>query len=176
MMRFSHITLLHGQDELPNGSVERLEALLRTSHPMVNYHRPLIPPHLSTKQALDWVERYFVYRMEPDSMLVGVNRGGLIAAAIQLKFPALRLSVAAINAPTDEDGVSAELWGHRLALYSSAYKPIVGHCDWFVAAPLAFDLPWLAKGIENYYPLAYLISAWARGAPMEKEVALMFPG
>lgn len=176
MMRFSHITLLHGRDELPNGSVERLEALLRTSHPMVDYARPLIPANLNTKAALQFVERFFVYRIPQDSLLVGVGRGGLIASAVQYKLPALRLSVAAINSPTDEDGVSAELWGHRLALYSSVYKPIAGHCDWDVASPAAYDLPWLANGCENnLYPLAYLISAWARDAAMNKEVSLMFP-
>jgi hypothetical protein len=176
MIRFSHITLLHGQDELPDGSVARLEALLRTSHPMVDYARPLIPANLDTKAALNFVERFFVYRMAQDSLLVGVGRGGLIASAVQFKLPALHLSVAAINSPTDEDGVSAGLWGHRLALYSSAYKPIVGHCEWDVASPLAYNLPWLADGCQsNFNALAYLISAWARGAVMDKEVSLMFP-
>jgi hypothetical protein len=142
----------------------------------VDYARPLIPANLDTKAALNFVERFFVYRMALDSLLVGVGRGGLIAAAVQLKLPALRLSVAAINSPTDEDGVSAGLWGHRLALYSSAYKPIAGHCDWHVASPLAYDLPWLAKGCQNnFYPLTYLISSWARGAIMDKEVSLLFP-
>lgn len=175
MMRFSHITLLHGRDESPDGSVARLEALLRTSHPMVDYHRPLIPAHLNTKEALEWVERYYVYRMDKDSMLVGVNRGGLIACALQEKFPALRLSAVAINSTTTEDGVTLGEAGHRLALYSSAYKLIAGRCDWGAVSPLAYDLPWLAEGCQNFYPLAYLISAWARGAMMNKEVSLMFP-
>ena len=174
MMRFSHITLLHGRDESPDGSVARLEALLRTSHPMVDYHRPLIPAHLNTKEALEWVERFYVYRMEQNSMVVGVNRGGLIACALQEKFPALHLSAVAINSPTDEDGVVLRETGHRLALYSSAYKLIAGRSDWGTVA-LAYDLPWLAEGCQNFYPLAYLISAWARGAIMNKEVSLMFP-
>ena len=175
MMRFSHITLLHGRDELPDGSVARLEALLRTSHPMVDYHRPLIPAHLNTKEALEWVERFYVYRMEQESMLVGLNRGGLIACALQEKFPALHLSAAAINSPTNEDGVVLHGADRRLALYSSAYKLIAGRTDWAAVAPLAYDLPWLAEGVQNFYPLAYLISSWARGAAMNKEVSLMFP-
>jgi hypothetical protein len=175
MIRFSQIMLLHGQDELPSGSVERLEALLRTSHPMVKYSRPLIPMEYDTKAALDFVERYYVYRMDANSLLVGVGRGGLIASAIQFKLPALSLSVAAINSPTDEDGVTAGLSGRRLALYSSAYKPIAGRCDWHGSSPLAYDLPWLANGCENFYPLAYLISSWAQGAAMDKEISMMFP-
>lgn len=175
MNRFSQITLLHGRDESPDGSVANLEALLRTSHPMVGYNRPLIPAHLNTKEALEWVERYYTYRLDQNSMLVGFYRGGLIACALQEKFPALHLSAVAINSPTNEDGVVLSGADRRLALYSSAYKLIAGRCDWAAKSSLAFDLPWLTEG-QNFYPLAYLISAWARNAAMNKEVAMMFPG
>lgn len=176
MMRFSQITLLHGRDELPNGSVERVEALLRSSHPMVQYARPLIPTDLDTKAALAWAQRYFVYRMQPESLVVGMGRGGLIASVIQSELPGLRLAVAAINSPTNEDGVFAEPSVDRLALYSSAFQPIKGCCDWSTLTPLAYDVPWLSKGFEQFYPLAYLISAWSRGVKdMDKQVSLMFP-
>lgn len=175
MMRFSQITLLHGREETPAGSVEKLESLLRSSHPMVQYVRPLIPVNLDTKAALAWARQYYIYRMQPESLVIGFERGGLIASAIQAEMPGLKLAVAAINSPTNEDGVFAETSIDRLALYSSAYQPIKGRSDWSSITAFAYDVPWLAKGCEQFYPLAYLISSWARGADMDKQVAMMFP-
>jgi len=175
-IRGGQITLLQGKDD--NGSIKSLEETLRSAHPMLEYARPLIPSNLGTKAALEWFERFYLYRVPEDSMLVGVDRGGLIACAIQSALPALRLTVVAVNSPTEDDGVIAKPSTsayNRLALYSSAYPPIEGRCDWKAVTPFAYDLSWLAPGCKNFYPLAYLISAFSRNGDMDKEVAMLFP-
>lgn len=176
MIRFPQITFLHGRGEPPGRSTEKLEAVLRETHPMVEYARPFIPDS-DTVKALEWVERFYLYRIRQNSLLVGVERGGLIACAVQSAIPVLRLSVIAINAPTEDDKVVVEpCEPHtRVALYSSAYEPIKGRCDWKEHTSLAYDVDWLAGGCKNFYPLAYLISAFSRGAGMDKEVSMMFP-
>ena len=176
MTRFKQITLLHGRGDSPEGPVKSLEVLLRSAHPMIQYARPLIPDDSDTQKALEWFERFYLYRVPEDSLLVGVGRGGLIACAVQNAVPALRLSVVAINAPTEEDRLVAEPGAprDRLALYSSAYPPIKGRCDWGRLTPLAYDVPWLARGCNIFYPLAYLISAYSRSADMDKEVSMLF--
>lgn len=176
MIRFNQITLLHGRDELPSGSGERLEAILRATYPAIIFARPFVPFDLDTKDAVKFVLRNYVSRMETDSLLVGLERGGLIACAAQTTFPALRLSVCAVNSPTEEDGIVLEPGTlNRLALYSSAYPPIKGRCDWKTLTPLAYDVSWLTPGCKFYYPLAYLISLFSQGADMDKQVAMLFP-
>jgi hypothetical protein len=175
--RFSQITILHGKDDTVNGQVQRLESILKAAYPMIDFQRPLIP-NLAPKEACDWIAERYVQRFKPGSLLVGLERGGLIACAIQSKFPALKLSAVAINAPTGEGDLHASTCLNsysRMALYSSAYPPIKSNCGWHVYSPLAFDVTWLAKGCDAYYPLAYLISAFMGNKDMEKEVALMFP-
>jgi len=175
MIRFSQITLLHGKDDTPNGTVQALETALKSAHPMVQYARPLIPPDLTAEKAVEWFERYYLYRVPENSLLIGIDRGGLIACGVQASVPGLKLSVVPVNSPTEEDKLFAEPNDNRLALFSSAYAPIKGRCDWKPLAPLAYDLPWLSDGTKNFFPLAYLISAYSRSADMDKEVAMMFP-
>jgi hypothetical protein len=178
MIRFPQITLLHGRGDSPEGSVKSLEVALRSAHPMLQYARPLIPDDLDAKKAAEWFEQFYLYRVPQESLLVGIDRGGLIACAVQSALPGLRLSVVAVNAPTEEDRLAAEPCASaysRLALYSSAYAPIKGRCDWMAITPRSYDVGWLADGAKNFFPLAYLISAYSLGAEMDKEVSLMFP-
>jgi hypothetical protein len=178
MIRFPQITLLHGKGDSPEGSVKSLEVALRSAHPMLKYARPLIPDDLDATKAYEWFERFYLYQIPQESLLVGIDRGGLIACAVQSALPGLKLSVVAINAPTEEDRLAAEPCASaysRLALYSSAYAPIKGRFDWKAITPRAYDVEWLAAGCKNFFPLAYLISAYSRGADMDKEVSMMFP-
>jgi hypothetical protein len=173
--RFNQITFLHGRNELPSGYMERLEAILHTSYPTVIFARPFVPSDLDTKDAFEFVRRNYASRIQADSLIVGLERGGLVACAMQDAFPALNLSVFAINSPTEEDGLFAEpsVPHTRLALYSSAYPPIKGRCNWSTTTPLAYDVPWLAPGCNVIYPLAYLISGYSHGADMDKQVAML---
>jgi hypothetical protein len=179
--RFNQITLLHGRNELPNGKfpgvTEHLEAILHAAYPAVLFACPFVPSDLGAKDAFFFVRKNYVSRMQADSLLVGLERGGLIACAVQDAFPALRLSVFAANSPTEDDKLVVEPCDShtRLALYSSAYPPIKGRCDWKALTSTAYDVPWLASGCKNLYPLAYLISAYSHGVDMDKQVAMMFP-
>jgi hypothetical protein len=178
MIRFPQITLLHGKDDTPSGTVQALETALKSAHPMVQYARPLIPPDLTSAKAVEWFERFYLYRVPQDSLLVGIDRGGLIACAVQAGVPGLGLSVVAIDSPTQDETLIVDQchgFHSRLALFSSAYEPIKGRCDWKIFSSLAYDLPWLAQGCKSFFPLAYLISAYSRNSDMDKEVAMMFP-
>jgi hypothetical protein len=172
--RFGQITFLHGGNDLPSGSTERLESVLRATYPTVLYAHPFVPFDLNAEEAFGFVRKNYVSRMQAGSLLVGLDRGGLIACAVQSAFPALGLSVFAVNSPVEEDGLAAKPGSDRLALYSSAYPPIKGRCGWSALAPLAYDVPWLSSGCGIYYPLAYLISSFSQDADMDKHVAMLF--
>jgi len=176
--RFSHVTFLHGKGELPDGPVAHLEAILALAYPEVTFARPLIPD-LPTDEAGEWVMRYGP-NLKPKSLLVGMGRGGLLACALRGIFPVLDLYVFAVNAPTKENSLAAQSTGvgfeNRVcALYSSAYPPIKGRCEWAAVSPLAFDVPWLTQGVDSYYPISYLIASYLRGQDMRKEVSMLFP-
>jgi hypothetical protein len=179
--RLPQTILFHGKEDLPNGNVLRLENLLRASFPNMEFARPLIPSWMSTSEAIEFVKTAFANRIKTGSFLVGIGRGGLIACALQSAFPALHLSVVAVNSPTRERNAKKEIIAQaspcqnsysRMALYSSAYLPMEN--DWHLYAPLHFDVSWLSKGVV-FYPIAYLISAFLGGRDMEKEVSNMFP-
>lgn len=175
--RFPQIVLLHDRGDLPNGAVERLEAVLRAEYPMLDYARPFIPD-VPSGQAFEGMKEYYVKRLQPNALLVGFGRGGLLACALQSEFPALHLSVFAINAPTFDISLRVQPCQNpysRVSIYSSSYVPIVGRSDWTPITPLAFNVIWLSKGHTVFYPLAYLISSFAKNRDMAKEVSMMFP-
>jgi hypothetical protein len=175
--RFPQITLLHGRGELPDGSVERLEAILRPKYDRVDFARPYIPD-IPSGQAFGMMKEAYGGRLQPNSLIIGFERGGLLACALQSAFPVLHLSAVAINAPAFDISLRAEPCQNgysRVALYSSVYAPIADRCDWMKLTPMAFNVPWLSDGVKEYYPIAYLVDAFIRGQDMDKEVSLMFP-
>ena len=175
--RFAQIVILHDRNETSADSPTRLQAILHGTYPEIDISKPYVPD-TPTAQAFVHVQRHYMSRIRTNSLLVGFGRGGLIACAVQEAFPALRLSVVAINAPTQDGGLEVrpcQNSSSRVALYSSAYTPIKGRADWYSYTPMAFDVPWLANGHNTYYPLAYLISAFAKSHDMDKEVSMMFP-
>jgi hypothetical protein len=179
MSRFADIVWLHGRDERPGeGPTSRIAKLTVGTYPMISYHRPYIPT-VTTEDAVTFVKDNYASRIKRGSLLVGLHRGGLIACALQHAFPALVLSVFAVNSPSEDSGVpnfpAVGNPGNRVALYSSAFVPIKSRCDWQATAQ-DFDVTWLRDGIGNaYYPVTYLLSAFMRGLDMRKEVSRMFP-
>jgi hypothetical protein len=132
---------------------------------------------MPAQDALDFLTDSYVRMVQRDSLIVGFGRGGLLACALQQRVPVLRLSAFAVNAPVSEGKVAAvmnENFYSRVSVYSSAYKPIKGNCNWGSHASMAYDVPWLKDG-NAYYPTAYLISAFGRHADMEQEIKLIFP-
>lgn len=188
---FTHVTFLHGKGELPDGSVARLEAILAPTHKEVTFATPLIPD-LPAEQAFTQFMEQYAARIKPESLLVGLGRGGTIACAIQSARPALRLSVFAVNSPTQEDQLRVvpfqfplvtegaiiqlrQLYPARVALYSSAYEPIRGRCNWVPRLAWRFNVPWLSQEMDTSYRVSYLIAAYMRGLDMPKEVAMLSP-
>jgi hypothetical protein len=175
-LRFPQIVILHGENDLPTGSPARLHSVLHGAYPDINFNMPFIPNY-PTMDAFDFVRESYAPRIQTNALLVGFERGGLLACALQEKLPALHLSVFAINAPTHEGDIAAHPVSQpdsRVAVYSCAYEPIQLRCEWQTLTRMAYDVPWLSKG-NNYFALTYLISAYLRGKDMTKELEMMFP-
>lgn len=173
MSRFSDVVWFGRSD-----AVARLSAVLDRKDPFVTHRTPYVPD-VAAADALAFVTANYASKLKKGSLLIGLERGGLVACCLQRSFPALSLSVVAVNAPTREGDLitmpAVGNPGNRLALFSSAYKPIRGRCDWDFTAQ-AFDVGWLRDGADSAsYPVSYLVSAYMRGLDMKKEVSLLFP-
>ncbi len=173
MSRFADVVWL-GQTE----AVARLSAVLDRKDPFVLHRTPYVPDVAASEQ-LAFVTANYASKLKRGTLLVGLERGGLVACCLQRAFPALGLSVFAVNSPTREGSlVTMPAVGNptnRVALFSSSYRPIHGRCDWDFTAQ-AFDVGWLRDGADNaVYGVSYLVSAWMRGSDMRKEVALLLP-
>ncbi len=174
--RFPQIVILHGKDDFPTGSPARLHSVLHGAYPDVNFAMPFIPNY-PTKDAFDFVRESYGPRIQTNALIVGFERGGLIACALQEKLSALHLSVFAINAPTHEEELEAHPVSQpdsRVSIYSCAYEPIKLACEWKTLTRMAYDVPWLSKGTNNF-ALSYLISAYLRAKDMDKELEMLFP-
>lgn len=171
--RFTNVVFLHGKGEMPTGAVAQLEDILKRLYPDVQFARPFIPD-IPTDEAFALVKR-FLPAIRPGSLLIGLGRGGLLAARLQREFPALNFHVFDINAPTMDGSLSAGLFRNRCVVYSSLYEPIANRCGWGSLAPLAFDLDWLRTGKNHFYPISYLISGYMQGNDMIKAVSVLFP-
>jgi hypothetical protein len=172
--RFTHVVLLHGAEELPNGAVAQLEDILKGTYPDVKFFRPFIP-NVPSGDAYKCLAQ-FMPALKANSLLIGIGRGGLLAARLQKSFPALHFHVVAINAPTADSSLSAGLfYPDRVALFSSKHAPIANRCNWRQISPLAFDLDWLKSGKNHFHALCYLISGYMQGNDMGDTVQRLFP-
>jgi hypothetical protein len=177
--RFSTVVFLHDREDNPDGHVGELTRILSESHPNVRFLRPSLPTggFLAVAAALFPL---FV----PNSLMVGIGSGGLFAVAMQERFPALNLSVCAINSSPEQDELAypwttAKAYSlGRVILYSSQYEPLRGKQpeQWSKYCDLVFDVPWLSGGVQKaFYSTSYLISTFMRGLNMAKEVASIQP-
>lgn len=176
-LSFRQITILPDKGETPAGSPTSLLNVIKGAFPEISYHTPYLPPGLDTADALRFLTDHYTRHIERDSLVVGFGRGGLLAVALQQAVPTLRLHAFAVNAPTQDGGVWAKMnesYYSRIAVYSSAYPPIRDVCHWEECSGMAYNVPWLSKG-DVYYPLAYLIAAYGRGADINEEIKLIFP-
>jgi alpha-beta hydrolase superfamily lysophospholipase len=175
--RFRGHYLLHdrGTPEV----VERLAAIMATRvHTDDDFFKLPQPPYefkedASALESYRWLSSYLLPETPCNSVLFGIGLGGLLAAKLQEDYPAKRLSVVAVNAPLYEGSISlSSLVSNRVAIYSSAYTPIAGRCDWGRYAGQAYDVPWLQHGIKNTkYGLAYLLTAYMQIENLAYEVA-----
>lgn len=147
--KFKNVYLFHGRAGSPNRTSLTLEKLLKAQFPEVNFIRPLLKHsdgEVSAKDSFrDAASRMSM--VEPGSLIVGVSMGGLIACALQERFPLHNLSVFTVSSPTSMPTLSLsgeKVYNQRVALYSSL-DPVVGErvADWPNLTNLAFDVPWM---------------------------------
>lgn len=162
-----HIYLLHGKGGSPQGSVAKLEPLLRAVHPEANYQRLLLPHHDPNAPAESSVEYLRTFNPIRGSRLIGISLGGLVAARLQEEFRP-DLAVACISSPTWADGVRLEKKPeNRIAIYSSNDDVIAGRvADWPNLAE-AYNFPWLTHDTDAHKePICTLLNCWIAGGPL----------
>ncbi len=190
--RFANVYLFHGKGGSPDGAVLNLEAILQHAYYDVRFKRPCLPhrmPDVTAEESLDYVVLQYRNTMLPNSLIVGIGLGGLLAVRLQELSPHLDLSVFAINAPTSENEVKISsihplfaaapnlLQSNLVALYSSLDKEIKGRVNWSDFTPWAFDMPMLRYHDTDLckYAVCYLISRFMQGRDMTTEVNNLFP-
>lgn len=182
--RFRTVVLLHDHGDNHDGPVKELAHILQENHPLVKFVCPPIPTALDAQANVNLLAVKLLPVFQPNSLVVGLGLSGLFAVAIQERFPALNLSVFAINAPSSKDGLT-DVWKtretsslERVVLYSSQYEPIRdGQPEkWSQYADQVYDVPWLSGGVQKaMYATSYLISAYMRGLDLRKEVPSILP-
>jgi hypothetical protein len=175
--RFKGHYLLHDRG-VPD-DVERLAAIMATKVGTDDdfFKRPQPPNEFkedaSALESYRWLNSSLLPVVPSNSVIFGIGLCGLLAAKLQEDFPAKRLSVIAVSAPTSEGSISlGSLVSNRVAIYSSAYAPVAGRCDWGRFAGQVYDVPWLQHGIKNTkYGLAHLLTAYMQIENLAFEVA-----
>lgn len=161
------IYLLHGKGGSPQGSVSKLEPLLREVHPEYNYQRLLLPhrdPRVLAEESVAYLREFSLI---PDSQVIGISLGGLVAAKLQESGRA-DLRVACVSSPTWADGVRLETKPtNRVAIYSSNDDVIAGRVsDWPKLAE-AYDFPWLTHDTDAHKErICELLDRWISGVPL----------
>jgi pimeloyl-ACP methyl ester carboxylesterase len=170
-MKLEHIFLLHGKGGSPEGSVLSLEQCLRPRSPQTVFHRPLLLHADGAVLAEDSLADLRRREIPPQSLVIGVSLGGLLAARLQ-ETGREDLSVICVNSPTWVDAVRLERrLRNRVAFYSSHDEVIAGRTAEWPQLALAFDLPWLTHDTsEHARPLAELIWAYLEGKSVEEAI------
>jgi hypothetical protein len=171
-MRFDHILLLHGKGGSPNGSVRQLQAELEQLGIASNFERRLMPHSDPNVLAEDSLASLAAQPLAPNTLIVGISLGGLIAAKLQ----ELRVArdqpappVIAISAPTWADGValSSPIKTSppcRIALYGTHDDVIAGRTSDWPALAEAYAFSWLTHDTDAHKRrLAQLVHAYIAG-------------
>ena len=173
--RFKGHYILHDRDS--TGAPRLVEIMANKVGVESEFFKQPHPPYefkedASALESYLWLRSCFLSGVMSNSVLFGFGIGGLLAAKLQEDFPVKGLSVVAINAPTFEGSISLETHvPNRVALYSSAYMPIAGRCNWSLYAGQAYDMSWLLHGIKNAkYGLAYLLTTYMQIENLTMEV------
>lgn len=178
--RFANVYLFHGKGGSPNGSVLNLEAVLQHAYYDTKFIRPQLlhsDENVSAEDSLDHLVLQYRKEMQPNSLVIGISLGGLLAARLQELSPQLNLDVVALMSPTWADTVRVEEKNDkRLALYSSEDKLIEGRANWPAYAE-SYDLPMLRYHDTNLckFAVCYLIAQYIQGKDVAYEVNNLFP-
>lgn len=158
------VYLLHGKGGSPQGSVSKLEPLLRAAHPEFLYQRLLLPhhdPHVLAEASVDYLRQFNPVR---ESRVIGISLGGLVAAKLQEQFRP-DLAVACISSPTWADGVRLEQRPpNRIAIYSSRDDVIAGRTAEWPQLAEAYDMAWLSHDTDAHRErICKLLNRWLEG-------------
>lgn len=162
------IYLLHGKGGSPNGSVSKLEPLLREAHPEFIYHRLLLPhsdPHVVAETSVRYLHDFNLMR---EARVIGISLGGLVAAKVQEQSRP-DLQVACVSSPTWADGVRLQKKpAHRVAIYSSNDEVISDRVSEWPELADAYDLSWLTHDMDRHKErICELLNRWIEGVPIQ---------
>lgn len=163
--RFQNVYIFHGQGETPEGNPLTLEEMLRARFPGVNYIRPLLRhrnPSVTAKDSFRAASRK-TFMIEPKSLIIGFGMGGLIAAALQERFPLHELSIFAISSPTNMPTLTLNkrIEDCRVALYSHLDKATESAtAGWPDLTNQAYDVSWMMSATHQKYSVATVVSAF----------------
>jgi len=149
------VLLLHGKGGSPEGSVLRMEQVLRRHWPALCFYRPLLPHSDQQSPAERSVEFMRSLEIPEQSLIIGISLGAVVAAGFQEKARP-DVQCIAINGPTWADGLRLERWmENRVAIYSSRDEVIGPRtADWPKLAQ-AYEFAWLGHDIDPH--LKYLV-------------------
>jgi predicted esterase YcpF (UPF0227 family) len=161
------IYLLHGKGGSPQGSVSKLELLLRACHPEYTYRRLLLPHHDPAVAAEASVRYLREFDLMRDSHVIGISLGGLVAAKVQEECR-LDLRVACVSSPTWADSVHLlKKTANRVAIYSSNDEVIAGRVSEWPLLAEAHDLPWLTHDTDAHKErICQMLDRWIGGSPI----------
>jgi hypothetical protein len=151
--------------------VNTLAGILKFNLPQPNYY---FNPDASAFESHHWVRSNFLPQTLPNSVVVGIGLGGLLAARLQEEFAYRGLSVIAVNAPLFEGPIAIQSKvQNRVAIYSSLYAPISDRCGWLPYTGQAYDAPWFRNGIKNVkFGLASLIRGYLQNEDIHEDLEL----
>jgi esterase/lipase len=158
------VYLFHGRGEAP-GNPLTLEEMLWARFPRVNYIRPLlrhIDPTVTAKDSFKSAS-HKTFMIEPKSLIIGFGMGGLIAAALQERFPLHELSVFAISSPTHMTTLTLtkRIEDRRVAVYSHLDKVTESAtAGWPDLTNQAYDVSWMMSATHRKYSVAAVVSAF----------------
>lgn len=152
-MKFDYLYLLHGKGGSPNGSVKQLKhALVPLLVEGLIFIRPDLPHGDIASPAEYSVRRLRHLDLSPNSLVIGISLGGLVAAALQ-EDSRPDLTVICLSSPTWADGIQLEEKpDRRIALYSSHDPVLQGRTGNWPLLAEAYDKPWLDHDTDKHIP------------------------
>jgi hypothetical protein len=180
-MRYSTVYLFHGRGSSSVGVMHTLSLILQRKVGGVTLIRPNDMPHarLETSPLEAYAELApYVSLIQPKSLIVGVELGGLLAAKLQQDQPDLELGVVAVSSPTHAEGLGLRhIQSPGLTALYSGLDPVMKDMDWTPYAGNLIDVPWLRDHNVNRhkYSLADILKAVIEGHDSQRAAESIFP-
>jgi pimeloyl-ACP methyl ester carboxylesterase len=156
------IYVLHGRGGSPEGSARTVANLLPSGLP------PIIRPFLShSDPGVSAEGSYEQFGLYPNSLVIGISLGGLLAAKFQEDHPDFGLKVVTLVSPTRAEGLALTP-GKRpdlIALYSTEDPVIATRANWEDFTDNAFNVPWMRNHDvdQQKYSLGLILTEMLQG-------------